>query len=136
MYNDPSKSSQFANSTQLDHPANPRITVDPRHVYVCVPRPLAQLSSQPSASVLSGAVPRMLHWTPARRKTEPRRRRVSHSARANEADAAQLLGPRRADSLLQLRPPRHPTSTADQSRRYGGGRGRHRAPPYGNASQK
>ena len=135
MYNDPSKSSRFADSTQLDHPANPRITVDPRHVDVCAPRPLAQLSSQPSASVLSGAVPRVLHWTPARRKTEPRRRRVSHSARANEADAAQLLGPRHADSL-QLRPLRHPTSTADQSRRHRGRRGHRRAPPYGNAGQK
>lgn len=88
MYNDLSKSSQIANSTEPDHPTNLGIIVDPHHIDVCVPRPPMQPSSQPSAFVMSKAIPHTLHPTPTRKKKGLRRHRVSCSTWAIEEHAA------------------------------------------------
>lgn len=69
MYSNPSESSQIANSTKADYPTTIGITVDPRQVDICVPRPPAQLSNQRSAFVLSRAISRAFQPTLVRKKT-------------------------------------------------------------------
>lgn len=136
MYNDPSESSQIADSPEPNHPANLGIITDPRHVDVCVSHPPTQLSNLPSVSVLSVAFPRTLHLNLAEKRTGLCRCRVSCSMQASEVDAGQLPSLWCTGFLPELHPPRHPTTTADQSQCRIGGWGHHQVPLYINADQK
>ena len=108
MYGEPSKSSQIANSTEPDHPTNLGITVDNRHVDICVAAPPTRESSPRAVSAYTGGshhstmTMSFLHHP------------ILSSERASLLAAARLHLPERLTPSTQWPTPHHPNADVFQ----------------------